>query len=41
MNLLVEFNFILKETLKCLKQVCDTVEEKDLFGNNLIGAGDP
>lgn len=32
------FNFIVKEALKCLKQVCDTVGQKDLFGNNLIGA---
>lgn len=41
MNLLMEFNFILKEILKCLKQVYDTVEQKDLFGNIVIGAGDP
>lgn len=33
-----EFNFILKEALKCLKQVCDTVGQKDLFGNDLIRA---
>lgn len=32
--------FILKGVLKCLKQVCDIVGQKDLFGNNLIGAGD-
>lgn len=38
MNLLMEFNFILKEILK---QVYDTVEQKDLFGNIVIGAGDP
>lgn len=35
----VEFNFILKDVLECLKQVCDMLGQKDLFGNNLIGAG--
>lgn len=37
-HLLVEFNFTLKDALQHLKQVCDMVGQKDLFGSNLIGA---